>query len=109
MIRFLQTPGPIRKFVLAGILVFISAMMAISLSGVGSFNLGVGTPDKGVVATVSGEQVTTNAVQREAKQMLNLLCGTPPVPAGRLVAASDGWQPRDGYDVAVLIHGSGLP
>jgi len=54
-------------------------------------------------------KVVVHAVEAEAEEMLNLLCWAPPVPAGRLVGAGDGRQARDGYDVAVLIHGSGLP
>ena len=72
MIRFLQTPGPIRKIFLGGILVFVSVMMAITLiPGFGSSSFLTNASTPGVVATVSGEEVTTNAVQREAKQMLS--------------------------------------
>ena len=72
MIRFLQTPGPIRKVFLGGILVFVSVMMAITLiPGFGSSSFLGNSSTPGVVATVSGEEVTTNAVQREAKQMLS--------------------------------------
>jgi peptidyl-prolyl cis-trans isomerase D len=73
MIRFLQTPGPIKKIVLGGILTFISVMMAITLipgSGTGSF-FGAGTPNNGVVATVLGENVTAVAVRSQAKRMLD--------------------------------------
>ena len=72
MIRFLQTPGPIKKIVLGGLLTIICVLMAITLiPGFGSSNFLPNGGTAGVVATVSGEQVTTNAVQREAKQMLN--------------------------------------
>jgi peptidyl-prolyl cis-trans isomerase D len=73
MIRFLQTPGPIKKIVLGGLLTVISVLMAITLiPGFGSSNfLGNATGTRGVVATVSGEEVTASAVQRQAKQMLN--------------------------------------
>ena len=72
MIRFLQTPGPFKKYVLGGILVVICISMAwyVLPGGSGSSVFGSG-PAQGVVATVSGEEVTTNAVQREAKQMLS--------------------------------------
>ena len=46
-------------------------------------------------------KVVVHAVKAEPEEMLSLLCGTPPVPAGRLVRAGDGWQARDGYNVAV--------
>ena len=48
------------------------------------------------------------AVKTEPKEMLDLLRGTPPIPAGRLVGASDGWQARDGYEVTVLVNRTGL-
>jgi peptidyl-prolyl cis-trans isomerase D len=74
MIRFLQTPGPIKKIVLGGLLTFISVMMAITLiPGIGSSSFIGSTPTKGVVATVSGQDITTsevrnlvrNAIQRQ--------------------------------------------
>jgi peptidyl-prolyl cis-trans isomerase D len=71
MIRFLQTPGPFKKYVLGGILVIICISMAwyVIPSGSGSSVLGSG-PAQGVVATVSGQDITVNDVQRQAKQML---------------------------------------
>jgi len=72
MIRFLQTPGPVKKIVLGGLLTVICAAMAITLipGGLGSDVIGTGTPGQGVVANVAGEPVTTVDVQREARQML---------------------------------------
>jgi len=72
MIRFLQTPGPIKKVVLGGLLTIICAAMAITLipGGLGSDVIGIGTPGQGVVANVGGEPVTAVEVQREARQML---------------------------------------
>ena len=71
MIRFLQTPGPIKKIVLGGLLTVICAAMAITLipGGIGGV-IGLGTPGQGVVAKVAGEPVTAVEVQREARQML---------------------------------------
>ena len=71
MIRFLQTPGPMKKIILGGLLLIICAAMVITLvpGGVGSA-FGFGAPPRGVVARVAGEDVTTLAVQREARQML---------------------------------------
>lgn len=71
MIRFLQTPGPLKKIILGGLLLIICAAMVITLvpGGVGS-SFGFGAPGRGVVANVSGEEVTTLEVQREARQML---------------------------------------
>jgi peptidyl-prolyl cis-trans isomerase D len=72
MIRFLQTPGPFKKYVLGGILVIICISMAwyVVPGGSGSSVLGSG-PAQGVVATVSGQDITASDVQRQAKQMLN--------------------------------------
>lgn len=71
MIRFLQTPGPIKKVVLGGLLTVICVAMAITLipGGIGD-SIGLGGPGQGVVATVAGDPVTTLEVQREARQML---------------------------------------
>jgi peptidyl-prolyl cis-trans isomerase D len=72
MIRFLQTPGPIKKIVLGGLLTIICVFMVITLiPGFGNSNfLGMGAPNPGVLATVSGEEITTSAVQRQARQMV---------------------------------------
>jgi len=71
MIRFLQTPGPLKKIILGGILLVICGAMVITLvpGGLGS-NLGFGGPGQGVVATVGGESVTTQEVEQQARQML---------------------------------------
>jgi peptidyl-prolyl cis-trans isomerase D len=72
MIRFLQTPGPIKKFVLGGILVVICVSMAwyVLPGGGGTSVFGSNTPQKGVVASVAGEDVTTLEVQKQARQMV---------------------------------------
>jgi peptidyl-prolyl cis-trans isomerase D len=72
MIRFLQTPGPLKKVILGGLLTIICVFMVITLvPGFGSTDLfGTGAPAKGVVATVSGSDITTLEVQREARQMV---------------------------------------
>ena len=72
MIRFLQTPGPIKKIVLSGILLVICVSMAwfVLPGGAGTSVFGSGAPTRGVVATVSGEEVKTTDVQRQAKVML---------------------------------------
>jgi peptidyl-prolyl cis-trans isomerase D len=72
MIRFLQTPGPIKKVFLGGILAIIIITMAVTLiPGFGSTNFfGTGTPSAGVVATVSGEQIKTSDVQKQARRMV---------------------------------------
>ncbi len=71
MIRFLQTPGPIKKIVLSSILLIFCGAMVITLipGGLGS-NFGVGQPPAGVVATVGSEDVTRDEVMRQAQSMM---------------------------------------
>lgn len=72
MIRFLQTPGPIKKIVLGGLLTIVCVLMAITLiPGFGSGNLLNNAPSANVVATVAGQDVTTNSVEKQARQMLD--------------------------------------
>ena len=70
MIRFLQTEGPFKKIVLSGLLLLICAAMVIAfIPG----NLGsdlTGTPGKGVVAKVAGEDITAEEVRETARGML---------------------------------------
>src|ERR1700688_2161554 len=70
MIRFLQTEGPFKKIVLSGLLLLICAAMVIAfIPG----NLGsdlTGTPGKGVVAKVDGEDITAEEVRETARGML---------------------------------------
>ncbi len=70
MIRFLQTPGPIKKIVLGGIILIFCGAMVITLipGGVGS-DL-TGQPGKGIVAKVEGGDVTADQVRLTARQML---------------------------------------
>lgn len=71
MIRFLQTPGPIKKIILSGILLFISAAMVYSL-GVGgmlSDIWGTNPNQQGVLATVGDELITTSDVDVQARSM----------------------------------------
>jgi len=72
MIRFLQTPGPVKKVILGGLLTIICVFMVITLvPGFGSSNFfGTGAPQRGVIATVAGDDITTLEVQKEAKQMV---------------------------------------
>jgi peptidyl-prolyl cis-trans isomerase D len=71
MIRFLQTPGPIKKIVLGGLLLVICAAMVITLvpGGIGD-SFGLGGPGKGVLAKVAGQDITTMEVERQARQMM---------------------------------------
>jgi peptidyl-prolyl cis-trans isomerase D len=68
MIRFLQTEGPVKKIVLSGLLLLICGAMVIAfVPGIGT-DMG-GTPGKGVVAKVSGEDITAEEVHEAARQM----------------------------------------
>ena len=71
MIRFLQTPGPLKKIILGGMLLLICAAMVITLvpGGLGS-SFGLGGPGQGVLATVGGEDVTLQEVNRNTDQMV---------------------------------------
>src|SRR5438477_11546935 len=69
MIRFLQTPGPVKKYVLGGLLLLICVSMVWYLVPSGA-STGLGGPGQGVVAKVGGEEVTRLEVQRHATQML---------------------------------------
>ncbi len=70
MIRFLQTEGPVKKVVLSGLLLLICAAMVIAFVPGGLGGDLTGTPGKGVVAKVSGEDVTVQQVRDAARQML---------------------------------------
>lgn len=71
MIRFLQTPGKIKKIVLGGLLVVICGAMAITLipGGILGDAFGFGNPQGNIVAKVGDQQVTVNEVQDAARQM----------------------------------------
>jgi peptidyl-prolyl cis-trans isomerase D len=69
MIRFLQTEGPFKKIVLSGLLLLICAAMAITLIPGGLGSELTGTPGKGIVAKVSGEDITAEQVREAARNM----------------------------------------
>jgi len=71
MIRFLQKSGQTTKYVLGALLLLICASMVITLvpGGLGGEVFG-GTPGKGIVAKVNGEDVTADEVRTQARQML---------------------------------------
>ncbi len=69
MIKFLQAPGKLKKYILGGILVFIClAMVTYLIPGFMSGGTSFGaTP--GVLAKVNGEEITVQEAQQTAKQM----------------------------------------
>jgi peptidyl-prolyl cis-trans isomerase D len=71
MIRFLQTPGKVKKIVLGGLLVVICGAMAITLipGGILGDAFGFGNPQGNIIAKVGDQEVTVNEVQEAARQM----------------------------------------
>jgi peptidyl-prolyl cis-trans isomerase D len=71
MIRFLQTPGKLKKIVLGGLLVVICGAMAITLipGGILGDAFGFGNPQGNVIAKVGDQEVTVNEVSEAARQM----------------------------------------
>lgn len=71
MIRFLQTPGPVKKYVLGGLLLLITVSMCWYLVPSGGNNsYSFGGTSKGVVAQIDGNDVTADEVRSAARQML---------------------------------------
>jgi peptidyl-prolyl cis-trans isomerase D len=70
MIRFLQTPGPIKKIFLGGLLTIICVLMAITLIPGGFLGdaLGFGA-GQGVLAKVGDQEVSVQQVQQRAQAM----------------------------------------
>jgi peptidyl-prolyl cis-trans isomerase D len=72
MIRFLQTPGPIKKIVLGGILLVICVMMVITLIPGGGFLndlFGGGVTQSGILAKVGNQDVSLREVSEQARLM----------------------------------------
>jgi peptidyl-prolyl cis-trans isomerase D len=68
MIRFLQTEGPVKKIVLSGLLLLICAAMVIAFVP-GINDQSGGAPGKGIIAKVSGEDITVQQVRDTAREM----------------------------------------
>lgn len=85
MIRFLQTEGPFKKFVLGGLLLVICAAMVIAFvpGGIGSEI--TGTPGKGVIAKVAGTDITVDEVRQTARQMAQQQAARYGEMAGKLM------------------------
>ena len=79
MIRFLQRPGPLKKYLLGGLLVLISATMVITLVPGGTLGsaFGFGAAPQGVFAKVGDEEVTMQEVNQRA-QIAVRRAGYPP-------------------------------
>ena len=72
MIRFLQTPGPIKKVVLGGLLVVICAAMVIVLVPGGILGDAFGFQSnlgQNVVAKVGSQEISVTEVQQQARSM----------------------------------------
>src|SRR5260370_19117964 len=69
MIRFLQTPGPVKKYALGAILLVICVSMVWYLVPKGS-TLGIGAAGGGIVASVAGEDIHPHEVQEQARRMV---------------------------------------
>ncbi len=70
MIRFLQTPGPIKKIVLGGILLVICVMMVITLIPGGGFLndlFGGSVTQSGILAKVGTQDVSLQEVSEQAR------------------------------------------
>jgi peptidyl-prolyl cis-trans isomerase D len=70
MIRFLQSQGKIKKYVLSGILVVICIGMVVYLVPGAGTSGGVTGSAKGVVATVGSQEVTSQDVYNQGRAML---------------------------------------
>ncbi|HWR37583.1 MAG TPA: peptidyl-prolyl cis-trans isomerase [Clostridia bacterium] len=69
MIRFLQTPGPVKKILLGGLLLIICVMMVVTLIPGGILGDALAGGTAGTVAKVGSEHVTVQDVQQLARQM----------------------------------------
>jgi len=69
MIRFLQTPGPMKKIVLGGLLLIICVMMVITLVPGGLFGdyFGGGLNEQGVLARIGDQDVSLMEVSQQAR------------------------------------------
>ncbi len=68
MLRFLQKPGPIKKYVLGGILVFVCLAMSTYLipGGISDY-LGGGLTAQGVIAKVGDQEIGVQDVAQQAR------------------------------------------
>ncbi len=71
MIRFLQTPGKLKKYVLSAILIVFCLAMVISLipGGFLGDSFGFSNAQPGVLAQIGDQQVTVQEIESRAEQM----------------------------------------
>jgi len=69
MIRFLQTPGPTKKIILSSLLLIICGGMVITLIPGGLGSELFGQPSQGVIAKVSGQDITVQEVRDLARSL----------------------------------------
>lgn len=83
MIRFLQHSGKTTKTILGGILVVICGAMVITLvpGGILGDAFGFGSPEKGVLARVGGQDVTLLEVDQTARRFARQQFGGRAVPS----------------------------
>ena len=67
MIRFLQTPGPLKKIVLGGLLLVVCVMMVVTLVPGGLFGDYFGLTTQGVVARVGDHDISVQEVNQRAR------------------------------------------
>jgi peptidyl-prolyl cis-trans isomerase D len=81
MIRFLQTPGKAKKYILGGLLLIICAAMVITLIPGGFLGdaFGFGTP-AGVLAKVGDQEITLSEAQQTARYIARQQFGGRSVP-----------------------------
>ena len=72
MIRFLQRPGPLKKYLLGGLLAMVSATMVITLIPGGTLGsaFGFGAAPQGVFAKVGDQEVTTQEINQRAQMVV---------------------------------------
>ena len=70
MIRFLQSEGTTKKYILGGLLLLICVSMVGYLAQGISSTGNVTTTDRGVVATVDGEKIMSQEVNEQGRNML---------------------------------------
>jgi len=86
MIRFLQSEGKTKKYVLGGLLLLICiSMVAYLTNGIGSSGGALGDTAQGVVATVDGEKITSQEVREQSRAMLRQQVPRGEVPEQYLV------------------------